>query len=35
MMKGLKDHCLYQETVVGHLREKAETTKTELHELHA
>ena len=35
MMKGLMDLCISQETVVGRLREKVETTKTELRELYA
>ena len=35
VMKGLMDCCMSLEMVEGRLREKAETTKTELRELHA
>ena len=35
MMKGLMDRCLSQETMVGRMREEAETTKTEPRELYA
>ena len=35
MMKGLMDRCMSQETMMGRLREKAETTETKLRELHA
>ena len=34
-MKGLMDRCLSQETMVGRMREEAETTKTEPRELYA
>ena len=35
MMKGLMDRCMSQETMMGRLKEKAETTETKLRELHA
>ena len=33
MMKGLMDHCLNHETVLGHLREKLGSKETEVQEL--
>lgn len=35
MVKGLIDHCMSQETVVGRLKEKVESTEAELRELMA
>lgn len=35
MMKGLMDHCLAQEKLVYHLKERAEATETGLNELKA
>ena len=33
MMKGLMDHCVSYETVLGHLREKLGAKETEVQEL--
>ena len=35
MVKGLIDRCMAREKLVNHLKERAETVETRLHELEA